>query len=152
MTLVKPFLSSEPCISNIDCLSQKTILVCTESPQTGERMCVKPSKKTKCKEVCADGEFCGRDNMCRNGKSNFRSFLFIDFCVLVTCGSNSDCADIPEKSNCKQGKNGESTCQSPSKCSCLDDEYCTMEDTCRKPGIQIYKSAKNEEEQNFSHL
>jgi hypothetical protein len=64
--------------------------------------------------------------------------------VLVTCGSNSDCADIPEKSNCKQEKDGESTCQSPSKCSCLDDDYCTMEDTCRKPGIQIYKSTKNE--------
>ena len=143
MTLVKPFLSSEPCISNIDCLSQKTKLVCTESPQTGERMCVKPSKKTKCKEVCADGEFCGRDNMCRNGKSNFRSFLFIDFCVLVTCGSNSDCAEIPEKSSCKQEKDGENTCQSPSKCSCLDDDYCTMEDTCRQPGIQITKSTDN---------
>ena len=143
MTLVKPFLSSEPCISNIDCLSQKTKLFCTESPQTGQRMCVKPSKKRKCKEVCADGEFCGEDNMCRNGKKIVFPFVSLIFCVLVTCGSNSDCADIPEKSSCKQEKDGESSCQSPSKCSCLNDDYCTMEDTCRQPGIQITKSTDN---------
>ena len=67
----------------------------------------------------------------------FFPFVSLILFLLVTCGSNSDCADIPEKSNCKQGKDGKSTCQFPSKCSCLDDDYCTMEDTCRKPGIQI---------------
>ena len=142
MTLVKPFLSSEPCISNIDCLSKKTKLVCTESPQTGQKTCVKGcvlsrAKRQNARKFAQMENFVERITCAEMVKKIVFPFVSLIFCVLVTCGSNSDCADIPEKSNCKQGKDGESTCQSPSKCSCLDDDYCTMEDTCRKPGIQI---------------
>ena len=56
-----------PCICTSDCSKEKTNKVCKESPETMEKACEKPGKKS-CKDGCADGEYCNDYNVCRNGK------------------------------------------------------------------------------------
>jgi hypothetical protein len=63
-------------------------------------------------------------------------FFYPNFNVIAPCGSSFDCRSIPGRHACRPGDNGEWSCKKvkPKQCLCADDEYCNMEDECKKPG------------------
>ena len=67
---------------------------------------------------------------------NFQIFKIPISMYKAPCGSSFDCRSIPGRHTCRPGDNGEWSCKKvkPKQCLCEDDEYCNMEDECKKPG------------------
>ena len=64
-------------------------------------------------------------------------FLTRHGCFPVTCGSNTDCSEIPGRGVCKQEKDGKTTCQPQSFCLCSDEEFCNLQGKCIRPGTTM---------------
>ena len=108
-------------------------MICKENPTGEEKSCQKPNKDT-CEKECSKEQYCSREKICKNG--NLASIVpILPICtLLVPCGTNGDCEDVPDADTCKEDKNGERTCQKAPECSCMEEEICKGNGVCVQPG------------------